>query len=204
MRALTFHDFVALIGDRFGKFDVPCPLCASLYNPRKKVLRIWRETESFLGYHCARCGESGWARDGGSIARPSPEHLAAVRQEATARDAQERADSLRKAQGLWSQRQPVEAVSAAWVYVRDFRAYQGPIPPTLGALPASTKYPPALIAAFGFAIEPGFADGPEPGVLTISDDAIHGVHLIQLQVDGRDRLRTPDAKKSIGRGCTGT
>jgi hypothetical protein len=55
-----------------------------------------------------------------------------------------------------------------------------------------------VIAAFGL------ADEIEPGVLNIRDDAVLGVHLIQLLPDGSDRDREhPKGKITIGR-CPGT
>jgi hypothetical protein len=81
--------------------------------------------------------------------------------------------------------------------LREARGYGGPVPTTLGFLPALRDHAPALIAAFGLATEVG------PGVLAISDVA--GVHLIKLKSDGSDRLRDHDlgddeeAKITIGK-----
>jgi Toprim domain len=98
------------------------------------------------------------------------------------------------ARGLWRQRKPV-AGSIAATYLRSARVYGGPIQRTLGFLPATQTHPAALIAAYGLATE------PEPGVLTITDEAVVGVHLIKLRPDGSDRLRgDPKCKITIGRG----
>jgi hypothetical protein len=83
---------------------------------------------------------------------------------------------------LWRQRIPI-AGTPAETYLRGARAYSGPLQPTLAFLPATEKYPAALIAAYGVATE------PEPGVLAIADEAVCGVHLIRLKPDGSDRLR---------------
>src|ERR1700724_3625733 len=54
----------------------------------------------------------------------------------------------------------------------------GPIPPTLGYLPANGKHPPAMMAAFGFCEE------PEPGVI-VPAAVVTGIHLTRLAPDGR-------------------
>jgi hypothetical protein len=64
------------------------------------------------------------------------------------------------------------------LYLRRARSYGGPIPPTLGYLPANGKHPPAMIAAFGFCEE------PEPGVIDPPAD-VPGVHITRLTPDGR-------------------
>jgi hypothetical protein len=103
------------------------------------------------------------------------------------------AEEAAKARRLWRKRQPVE-VSVAERYLRQARAYRGPIPATLGFLAASDDYPPTLIAAFGMASE------PEPGVVAIADAAVRGVHVTRLLPDGSDRI----SKATIGRGTVGT
>lgn len=102
------------------------------------------------------------------------------------------AEQAAKARRLWRKRQPVE-VSVAERYLRQARAYRGPIPATLGFLPPSADYPPTLIAAFGMASE------PEPGVVAIADAAVRGVHVTRLLPDGSDRI----SKATIGRGSVG-
>jgi hypothetical protein len=49
-----------------------------------------------------------------------------------------------------------------------------------------------MIAAFGF------ADEPEPGILSISDDVVVGVHLTLLQPDGSGKADIDPDKKIIG------
>jgi hypothetical protein len=63
------------------------------------------------------------------------------------------------------------------LYLRRGRRFDGPIPPTLGYLPPNSKYPPAMIAAFGFCeeIEPGAIDPPA---------IVAGVHITRLTPDG--------------------
>ena len=85
---------------------------------------------------------------------------------------------LEKAQWLWQHRQPV-AGSPAETYLREVRAYAGPLPATLGFLPPQKKSPhPAMVAAFGI------PDEPEPGELVIAEHQVRGVHLTLLALDG--------------------
>ena len=63
-----FDELVALIGDRLGTFDIPCPQCGpqgqrTAANQRRRVLRIWHPEPSFLTFYCARCTISGYAVD---------------------------------------------------------------------------------------------------------------------------------------------
>ena len=128
-------------------------------------LRIWRDIQ-FAGFACARCGEKGWARSGyAKAARPSQDRLAEIRRYAAEREAAEQIERQRTARFLWSHRCPV-AGTAAEVYLRQARGYQGPIPATIGYLPEHGKHGHAMIAAFGIATE------PEPGVLAIARYAV--------------------------------
>lgn len=64
---MTFNDIIAIIGDKTGIFDAPCPECGpyrrAKANQVRPVLRIWREKDDFARYHCVRCGLSGYAHD---------------------------------------------------------------------------------------------------------------------------------------------
>lgn len=183
-----------LTGGRLGRHDIPCPLCGPFKSPhgrRRNVMRVWRIEPGFAGYHCARCGEKGYVRDRDAPA-PDPERLAKARAEAAERDRIHKADRLAKARWLWSQRKPIGG-TVADLYLRDARGYGGPVPATLGFLPATPEYPPAMIAAFGLAHE------VEPGVIAIANDAVRGVHITRLLPDGSDRERGEQAKIMIGR-----
>jgi len=176
-------DVVRSIGGGAGVFDVACPSSGperrSPANRRRKVLRVWRGDDDFTTWYCARCGESGHSfgersgsKDGAAskaaqreIARRQAERLQAERLQAD-----ERQSRLNKALSLWRSRQPIGG-SIAETYLREARGYTGPLPQTLGFLPARGEYLPAMIAAFGIATE------PEPGILSICDDAVRGVHL---------------------------
>jgi len=100
--------------------------------------------------------------------------------------------ALNKALWLWRLRQPV-AGSIAETYLRKVRAYGGPLPATIGFLPARGEHKPALIAAFGLAHE------PEPGSLAINDEAVRGIHLTRLNLDGTAKAGTTTDKIMIGR-----
>ena len=176
-----------------GTHDVPCPLCGPFRSPhgqRRKVVRIWRFDPGFAGFHCARCGEKGYVRDQDAPA-PDPVKLAKARAEAAERDSVHKADRLAKARWLWSQRRPI-AGTIAERYLREARGIHCPLPATLGFLPATNEYPPAIIAAFGLAHE------TEPGVIAIADDAVRGIHITRLLPDGSDRERGDCAKIMIG------
>src|SRR4029077_5903812 len=93
----------------------------------------------------------------------------------------------------WASRKPLKG-SIAEIYLRDCRGYRGPLPATLGFLPARDHHPPAMIAAFGMANE------TEPGVLVIRNDDITGVHVTRLKADGSDKadIEGESAKLTIG------
>jgi hypothetical protein len=103
-----------------------------------------------------------------------------------------------KAKKLWRSRQPI-AGSLVETYLHA-RGYHGPIPPTLGFLPASEKYPPAMVAAFALPRE-SIGDEPiEPGTLAAPRSAqVSAVHITALLPNGSDRLRGKGGKKIIGR-----
>jgi Toprim domain len=191
---ITLAEIDALSGRRRGAFDVPCPLCAphrrSARNRRKPVLRIWRTEAGFATYHCARCGEQGFARDLDSRVTPlDPARLAQARAETAERDRAHKAKRQQLALWLWQRRRPI-AGSIAETYLRDARGYGGPLPATLGFLPSRGDHHPAMIAAFGLALE------VEPGVLTIADDAVRGVHLTRLRPDGSGKAVFDDPEQT--------
>jgi len=80
------------------------------------------------------------------------------------------ADNAATATWLWGLREPISEDCPAGLYLRRTRGYHGPIPPTLGYLPPNSKYPPAMIAAFGFCEE------PEPEVIDPPAN-VAGVHI---------------------------
>jgi len=191
---ITLAEIDALSGRRLGSFDVPCPLCGphrrSGRNRRKPVLRIWRTEAGFATYHCARCGERGFARDLDSRVMPlDPARLAQARAETAERDRAHKAKRQQLALWLWQRRRPI-AGSIAETYLRDARGYGGPLPATLGFLPSRGDQHPAMIAAFGLAVE------VEPGVLSIADDAVRGVHVTRLRPDGSGKAVFDDPEQT--------
>jgi hypothetical protein len=97
-----------------------------------------------------------------------------------------------KARRLWQHRTAAEN-SPVEKYLRDVRRYAGAIPTTIGFLPPlKPEYQPAMIAAFAL------ADETEPGVLSIHDDQLCGVHLTLLKPDGSDKAGTSRDKFMVG------
>ena len=194
MNALTFERLIKATNGRLGIHDTACPLCGPARhapaNRMRKVLRVWYDSPNFISYACARCGETGYLheRSGRKIdASAYPR----VRAELEKRIRAATAARLSKALALWRSRQPL-CGSIAETYLRGPRGYRGPLPPTLGFLPARGEYPPAMIAAFGI------PDEPEPGVIVLPERKIKGVHLTRLAADGSDRDRGDKAKIMIG------
>jgi hypothetical protein len=99
-------------------------------------------------------------------------------------------DNAARAAWLWSRRNPITEGCPAGLYLRQTRRYAGPIPPTLGYLPANGKHPPAMIAAFGFCQE------PEPGVIDPPAE-VTGVHITRLTKDG-DKAPIDPVKIMLG------
>jgi Toprim domain-containing protein len=192
--ALNLADVDALTGGGIGQFDAACPQCgpsrSSSVNQRRRVLRIWRLERSFATYHCARCEFEGFAHDRSAAGNITA--FSQLKTEAQQRQDEAAADSLKRARGLWSLREPI-ASSIAEIYLRACRGYHGYLPGTLGFLPARGKHGPAMIAAFGLARE------PSPGEIVIDDVEVRGVHLTKLKLEGSAKAGTEADKIMIGR-----
>ncbi len=197
MRELSFDQLRDLNIGRSGVTDAPCPLCGrdrrSSVNQRRKTLRLWCEDPNFISYHCARCGERGWA-SGSNAVRSSvlASDIPAIKAEIDRRNFDEARERLKVATSLWRRRVAIER-TVAEAYLRKARCYGGPIPATVGFLPASGDYAPALIAAFGMARE------TLPGGLVIDDAAIRGVHITSLKPDGGGKAGSDRDKIMIGK-----
>jgi len=197
VNALDLQTIDELTGGRLGRFDVRCPHCGperrSPTNQRRRVMRVWRLDPGFASFHCARCGEHGFARDGSGrqIDRVIIER---ARAEAVEREKASAVERLAKARWLWSKRQPL-AGSIAETYLRKARGYGGTLPSTLAYLPARGAHGPAMLAAFGIPAE------PEPGEVAISRDAIRGVHITRLAPDGSGKAGTEADKIMVGRSA---
>jgi hypothetical protein len=192
---IPFADLVELTGYHLGEHDVPCPICGpgrrSPANRRRKVLRVWRVSADFITYRCARCEVHGHARQKGA---PAPDAATLKKAQVAARrlaDATAKAKRS-KARWLWGQRRPISDTPAE-CYLREVRRYGGPLPATIGFLPARGDYGPAMIAAFGMPIE------IEPNVIALSAAAIMAVHLTRLAPDGSAKAGTDNDKIMIGR-----
>jgi Toprim domain len=193
---ISFEALRDLTDDRLGRIDIPCPECSTwpLRSPNgrhRRVFRVWRDDPDFASYHCARCGECGWVRDCHSQAT-EPASLKRLQEDAAGRDRGHVERQLQKARWLWQRRKNIEG-SPAQEYLQAVRGYHGSLPGTLGFLPASKpEHHPAMIAAFGI------PDEPEPGVLAIRDDQVHGVHLTLLKPDGSGKAGTHCDKLMVG------
>jgi Toprim domain len=191
---INYAALTQIIGHRLGTYDVACPLCGpgrrTPANRHRKVLRVWRGAPGFVTYSCARCGVRGYALANGTekATCASPPAKNSKLNPKSEQSAVARRD---KARWLWGQRQPIKSTPAE-VYLREARGYGGPLPATLGFLPARAKSPPAMIAAFGM------VDEPEPGVVSIAETAVAGVHLTRLARDGHGKAGTDTDKIMIG------
>ena len=193
--AITFSAIERLTGFQLGIFDVACPDCGpgrrEPRNRRREVLRIWRKEPDFATYCCNRCGVEGWARSG----RASSSKTQAPRERSVGElarpidDGEEYAKKqLAKAGALWRRSLPWTST-----YLRAARSYNGVIPATLRFLPATDRYPPAMMAPFGM------CDEPEPNMLAIADAAVRGVHLTSLKEDGSGKADVQPNKIMVGR-----
>jgi hypothetical protein len=153
-------------------------------------LRVWYAAPDFMTYCCARCGAHGYVRaDGDCCQAHVPMKITSKKRGGA--DVATPADKRDKARWLWSCRQLVEGTPAE-TYLRKARGYEGRLPGTFGFLPARSGHPPAMIAAFGIAIE------TEPGFISIPDEAVAGVHLTRLAPAGTAKAGTQTDKIMIG------
>jgi len=111
---IEFNHIIALIGDKFGVFDVPCPACGpsrrSPANRTRHVLRVWRTEHVFASYRCARCELSGYARAAGTASGTSRQRE--VVQVAT----NDEAERTKRALAIWDEARPI-AGTLAEVYL---------------------------------------------------------------------------------------
>jgi hypothetical protein len=127
----------------------------------------------------------------GNTARATPQAKPAPAR----RDDRDDEQRVSSASWLWSQRKPITEDTPPWLYLRK-RGFAGPIPATLGCLPARDQHPAAMISAFGM------ADEPEPGIRT-APKVVRGVHLTRLTAEG-DKAPNADGKAKIMLGtCKG-
>ncbi len=199
--SLTLADIDAMTAGKLGVHDVPCPWCGpdrrSAVNRRRPVLRVWRQEVDFASWTCARCGESGYAREGPATGQKGPADALATaarqkaRAEGEAIQRAARAQRLEVARRLWVMRETAHG-SPVITYLRQVRGYEGPIPDTLGFLPARGEHPPAMIGGFGLALE------PVPGRISLPVHLLTGVHLTKLKPDGSGKADLEPNKVMIG------
>jgi putative DNA primase/helicase len=127
---------------------------------------------------------------GGAIGTPTS--LPQTSRRPTRKDDQ---DNSPKAAWIWLQREPITEGTPPWLYLRK-RGHTGPIPPTLGYLPARGAYSAAMIAAFGI------ADEPEPGII-VPPKIVKGIHLTRITGDGEKALNASGKAKIMAGLCKG-
>lgn len=132
-----------------------------------------------------------WARQWLGVERDTDVASAPSRPAPDTTSAEESANQ--KPLWLWRRRQPVVG-SFAETYLRRARGYGGPIPATLGFLPAQGGHRPALIAAFGLCSDPE----------AIPDANVKAVQLIKLNPDGSGKANVNPNKIIVGQGALGS
>jgi Toprim domain-containing protein len=194
MSTLSYERLADLCDRKIGIHDGACPECGpsrrAATNRKRKVLRIWHDGGGFITYHCVRCGAHGWARaDGASVV--DHQKILELKREATEHENSYAEQQLAKAMTLRRHSKPPQN-TVVETYLREARGYSGPLAPSVRFLPSFRKSYPAMIAAFAI------ADELEPGVLSIRDDQIRGVHLTFLKPDGSDKAGTERDKIMVG------
>jgi hypothetical protein len=221
---ISFAELDRFTDGKLGKVKVKCPVCGpTKKRPRsakRKVMAVWRRAGGFAGYHCKRCGISGYALDRNA----PPLDEAAIRAIQAKIQVDERdywAKRRALAQWLWGRRRAIRG-TVVETYLRDVRAIHGPLPATLGYLPPWRDRPPALIAAFGPATELELADHqrrwwterhqPLPSALTvdlpraapcsdirpigatlsIAEESVTAVQVTELMRDGSGKATSDD------------
>jgi Toprim domain len=182
-----------------GRYYAICPQCSTKRKQAHQKLKCLGVTIGTEGvkFGCNHCDWQGGefyenvrtdrSRSVRAIEHADPAIIAKARE----RQRIEVAESQKKVSWLWSQRQPIIG-SIAETYLRECRGYRGPLPATLGFLPARGEHVPAMIAAFGMARE------TLPGDLVIDDVAVTGIHITKLKPDGSDKAGTEADKLTIG------
>jgi hypothetical protein len=156
----------------------PCPLCGGTdrfgVNLSKQV------------WHCRGCGVGGdvialvrhldGVRFAEAVALLNNSPQQPIIHSAHRDDDRQRTDIARS---IWARRQPITRSTPVWGYLKGRGLDPSKLPPTLGYLPPSAKYPDhCMVAAFGLAVE------TEPGVLAVPPDIVQAVHLTRLTGSG--------------------
>jgi hypothetical protein len=184
---IDFATLARLTGSRLGKTDAPCPLCGpdrrSPANRSRPVLAIWRHEPNFATYYCARCGESGWAREDGGRTIERAE-LTKLRAAASERDTLCEAKRIAAAGRIWR-----EAQYARGTIVERYLTGRGLTIPDGAELrfhpacPRSADRVPAMVALF----------------TDIKTGEPTGIHRTFLKADGSGKAEIEPAKMTLGR-----
>jgi hypothetical protein len=180
--------------DRCG----PCPVCGGTdrfaINVRKQVFRcrqcdVGGDVITMVRHLDGRSfHEAVETLTGGELRRTAVQAPVAKKQT----DEEYEREQHRKAQWLWSLREPIEGTPAER-YLRERRRITCPLPTTLAFLPPrKPEHHPAMIAAFAL------VDEPEPGVVGIPQ-SVGSVHLTLLRRDGSDKadVEKPNKPKIV-------
>jgi hypothetical protein len=114
---ITFSRLYAALAGRV-QIDMPCPLCAPGKSPSgqvRKVLRVWRLSDSAVSYICQRCEQKGAITSGESKPLTDADRALMARRNAEARaEAQAERDRKRQlAMKLW--RESTDSKGAVFV-----------------------------------------------------------------------------------------
>lgn len=171
-------------------------VASSFFSLQRRIHSAPVDAPDFARFHCAHCEAKGWASDGGGTAstakRPSSAEIDRIKADIAAREAEHEAFRRMKALSLWRRGKPVQNTPVER-YLKQARGYRASIPQTIRFLPESRGFAPAMIAAIGI------ADEIEPGILSISDHALRGVHITSLLSDGSAKAGTDRDKIMIGK-----
>lgn len=172
-----WHDIVQAIGDRLGKFDMPCPFCGpgrtSHENKIRKVLRVWRETAEKASYFCVRCGAKGFAKtDRFQTTNPQ-------RMPITAASSAPSRNTAQIAGMLWSRSLSLQgSIGERYFIGRNIDPQV--LSPSIRFLPAHGKHGPAIIAKFS------------AGVF------VTAIHMTRLSDDGTRKADLASPKIMLG------
>ncbi|CCE06445.1 hypothetical protein BRAS3843_1730014 [Bradyrhizobium sp. STM 3843] len=182
---------IATESSAIGRYYATCPRCSHKRKKAHQKLKCLGITIDHEGVQFG-CNHCDWT--GGHFYRESGAYRStlvdsAKIEEVKRRKQEEADDRLKVALSLWRRRLPSDPIVERYLAVR---GYTGPIPATIGFLPAAGRHPPAMIAAFGMARESA------PGVIVIDDSEVRGVHLTKLKPDGSGKAGTENDKIMIG------
>jgi hypothetical protein len=190
----------ALGGDPLGRDGVVAP--GPGHGPRDRSLRVWVDPAAPDGFRVHSFADDDWTRCrdyvrdklGVPAWQSQVQRTASVRlpvRKIASKDSQ--GARREKARWLWQHsRSPTGTPCECYLASRGIRLSQ--FPGTVRYLPPRPPKNPyaAMIAAFALAHE------PEPGRITVSPNAIAGVHLTLLRADGHGKASAGRDKIMVG------